>query len=71
MAEIYARGPIACGIDADGIDKYMGGIVVGACGKYLLMNAVARRACFGPALPRRSRSAAGPARALALTPSFP
>ena len=30
MAEVYARGPIACGIDADGIDKYMGGIVVGA-----------------------------------------
>ena len=27
LAEIYARGPIACGIDADGIDKYMGGIV--------------------------------------------
>jgi len=26
MAEIYARGPIACGIDAEGIEDYAGGI---------------------------------------------
>ena len=26
MAEIYARGPIACGVDAEPLHKYNGGI---------------------------------------------
>ena len=28
IAELYARGPIACGINADGIDDYEGGIIL-------------------------------------------
>ena len=47
--EIFARGPIACTIDAAPIEKYQGGI---ATGFSLMTDHVRRRAASGHDLPQ-------------------
>ncbi len=41
MAEIYARGPISCGIDASAIETYSGGVFWQSPGPYSIDHIVA------------------------------